>query len=206
MSHLNERTIREGCSTTATGIGQEGVALLTVMLMLLIMTVLGIASITVTGLENRMSGFVRTSEAAAAAAESCMGVSANIVQQALMPQNAAAIPAPFLSDAVPPGPVPLANATMLHDEIYGKDALGASMANNADAAAASPNVVILVNGFAVNGDIDRLYEQILPGSGTTKQIMYRINCVAVNVATGTASPLTVVYGCTFYPTGCYKKF
>jgi Tfp pilus assembly protein PilX len=34
---------------------QQGIALLTVMLMLLILTILGIASITVTSMENRMA-------------------------------------------------------------------------------------------------------------------------------------------------------
>lgn len=37
--------------------GQRGIALLTVMLMLLILSILGIASITVTSMENRMAGF-----------------------------------------------------------------------------------------------------------------------------------------------------
>jgi hypothetical protein len=186
--------------------GQEGVALLTVLFILLIMTVLGVSAITISGFENRMAGFVRTAEAAGIAAESCVGVGANVVQQQLMPQNAGAMPAVFLSNAAPPGPVPLTNATFLHDEIYGKDAAGNNMENNADVATGTPNLTLQVNGFAVNGDIDRLYTQILTGSGTTKQIMYRINCVASNVAIGTASPVTAVYACTMYPTGCYKKF
>ena len=49
--------------------GQQGIALLTVMLMLLILSILGIASITVTSMENRMAGFFRTTEAVVAAAD-----------------------------------------------------------------------------------------------------------------------------------------
>ena len=101
------------------GTGQDGVALLTVMMIMLILTVLGIAAITTTGLENRMAGFARTGEEAATAADSCLGVGANLIRQALIPINSMAIPPAFLSNAVPPGPVPLTNAVILHDEIYG---------------------------------------------------------------------------------------
>jgi Tfp pilus assembly protein PilX len=199
---------KKGNVSRNAGLDQKGVALLTVMLLLLIMTVLGIASITVTGLENRMSGFLRTGEAAAAAAESCLGVGANIIQQAWMPQNAAAIPAAFLSNAVPPGPVPVSNAVTLHDEIYGMNAAMNDMTNNTDTAATSPNLVINVGGFAVNGDIDRLYVQnTIATGGPSATVMYRINCVATNVATGNVSPSTAIYGCTKLPnaTECSKK-
>lgn len=65
--------------------GQQGIALLTVMLMLLILSILGIASITVTSMENRMAGFFRTTEAVVAAADSCEGLAANLIQQTLSP-------------------------------------------------------------------------------------------------------------------------
>jgi len=63
---------------------QCGVALLTVMIIGLIMTILGIAAITVSGLETRMSGFVRTKEVVTTAAESCEGTAVNIIQQVLL--------------------------------------------------------------------------------------------------------------------------
>ena len=65
------------------GENQRGVALLTVMIIALIMTILGIAAITVSGLETRMSGFVRTKEVVSTAAESCEGTAVNIIQQTL---------------------------------------------------------------------------------------------------------------------------
>lgn len=52
---------------------ERGIALITIMLVMVIMTVIGIAALTVTGMENRMAGFQRTGEAAATAAESCVG-------------------------------------------------------------------------------------------------------------------------------------
>ena len=195
-------------STKPMAVGQDGVALMTVMMMLLILTVLGIAALTTTGLENRMAGFTRTGEAAATAADSCMGVGANIIRQALMPGNAAAIPLPFLANAVPPGPVPVTNAVILHDEIYGRDASGVVTKNSPDTAAGVPNLVLAINGFVVNGDIDFLYNQNTVATGGSITNTYGINCVATNVAAGTSSSVTAVYACilTAGSTECSKKF
>jgi len=196
-------------STKPMAVGQDGVALMTVMMMLLILTVLGIAALTTTGLENRMAGFARTGEAAATAADSCTGVGANIIRQALMPANAVAIPLPFLANAVPPGPVPVTNAVILHDEIYGRDAAGVVTKNSPDTAAGVPNLVLLtVPGFTVNGDIDFLYNQNTVATGGSITNTYGITCVATNVAAGTSSSVTAVYACilTAGSTECSKKF
>jgi Tfp pilus assembly protein PilX len=195
-------------SSKPMGIGQDGVALLTVMMIMLILTVLGIAAITTTGLENRMAGFARTGEEAATAADSCLGVGANLIRQALIPANSVAIPAPFLSNAVPPGPVPVANAVILHDEIYGRDALGVSTKNSGDTAAGTPNLVLAVNGINVNGDIDYLYNENTTGTGGAITNTYRISCVATNVASGSTSSVTSVFACTLVTgsTECSKKF
>lgn len=183
---------------------QQGIALLTVMLLMLILTVLGIASITITAMENKMAGFLRTGEAAAAASESCIGVGVNLVRQTIASVDPTVIPAPFLSNAVPPGPVPLANAVMLHSEIYGMDTAMNDMTNNGDTATASPNLSMTVGGLSVRGDIDRLYRKNTQGVGTTGagqaySVVYRVNCVATNVATGTASSATAVYSCSILP-------
>jgi Tfp pilus assembly protein PilX len=195
-------------SSKPMGIGQDGVALLTVMMIMLILTVLGIAAITTTGLENRMAGFTRTGEEAATAADSCLGVGANLIRQALIPANSVAIPASFLSNAVPPGPVPVANAVILHDEIYGRDALGVSTKNSGDTAAGTPNLVLAVNGINVNGDIDYLYNENTTGTGGAITNTYRINCVATNVASGSSSSVTSVFACTLVTgsTECSRKF
>lgn len=188
-------------------VGQRGIALLTVMMLMLIMTVIGIAAITVTGLENRMAGFARTGESAATAADSCMGVGANIIRQALAPTNVGtgAIPLAYLSTAG--GPVPATNSVILFHEIYGKDAAEVSTKNSPDTAAGVPNLVLTVNGFTVNGDIDFLYNEPPAGTGKSWTNIYRINCVATNIATGTSSSVTAVYGCTFVGGGeCTKKF
>jgi Tfp pilus assembly protein PilX len=187
--------------------GQRGIALLTVMMLMLIMTVIGIAAITVTGLENRMAGFTRTGESAATAADSCMGVGANIIRQVLSPTNVGtgAVPLAYLSTAG--GPVPATNSVILFHEIYGKDASEVSTKNSPDTAAGVPNLVLTVNGFTVNGDIDFLYNEKTAGTGKSETNVYRINCVATNGATGTSSSVTAVYGCTFVAgSECTKKF
>jgi len=194
-------------STKPMGSGQDGIALLTVMMMMVIMTVLGVAALTTTGLENRMAGFARTGESAATAADSCMGVGANIIRQVLMPANVGtgAIPLPFLSTAG--GPVPVTNAVILYNEIYGMDAAEVSTKNSPDTTAGVPNLVLTVNGFAVTGDIDYLYNENTVGAAGFTNV-YRINCVATNVAAGTSSSVTAVYGCTILTgsTECSKKF
>jgi Tfp pilus assembly protein PilX len=195
-------------SSKPIGISQDGVALLTVMMIMLILTVLGIAAITTTGLENRMAGFARTGEEVATASDSCLGVGANLIRQALIPVNSAAIPLPFLSNAAPPGPVPLTNAVILHDEIYGRNAAGVSTKNSADTAAGTPNLVLAVNGLTVNGDIDYLYNENTTATGGAVTNVYRINCVATNVASGSSSSVTAVFACTLVAgsTECSKKF
>ena len=57
---------------------QRGVALLTVLLLMMILTVLGLMSVTVSGLENHMAGLTKSTEVAAIAAESCIGTAVNI--------------------------------------------------------------------------------------------------------------------------------
>ena len=189
---------------------QQGIALLTVLLMLLILTVLGIAAITVTSMENRMAGFFRSTEAVVAAADSCEGLAANIIQQTLAPPGV--LPASFVA---PAGPVPAANATTLYSEIYGYDLPSPPAATNtpaynyADSANTAPNFVMTnLPGFTVNGDIDLLYThgKSGQGAGTTGAVekVYRITCMANNPTTGSNSTVTSIYGCLEGET-CVKK-
>ena len=199
---MHEESVRRHLIVSAAA-DQEGIALLTVMLLLLIMTVIGIAAITVTSLENRMAGYLRTGEAAASAAESCVGTGVNIIQQTIV------------QGSLPAGPVPNVNSPTLNQEIMGQSD------NNGDVPTVAPNTVATVNTFTVRGDIDRLYvkgksgagQQMFAGyegtgagaAGGGVDVFYRINCLASNVATGTNSRLTAVYACTYNGDGCQKK-
>ena len=204
---------RSGCAKN-----EQGVAMLTVLLIMLMMTVLGISAITVTGLENRMAGFMTSMEGATAAAESCAGIGVNIIQQTIDPYGGAGtLPAAFLSNATPvAGPVPQTNATLLTQEIMG------SSDNNSDfpdGTGSAPNFDQTIGAFRVYGDIDRLYIKGSAGSGMqqfagyegtgssavgSSNIYYRIDCVARNAATGTSARVTAVYACTTTGESCQK--
>jgi Tfp pilus assembly protein PilX len=193
-------------------LGQQGMALLTVMLLMVILTMIGIGTITMTGMESRIAGNVRSSESATTAADGCVGTAVNIIQQTI---DAGTLPAAFLSNANPAGPVPQGNSATLQAEIMGQSD------NNADTPAGSPNTSAQVNNFTVNGDIDRLYA--VPKAGGSMQfaagyegsaggtagggvdIMYRVDCVATNTAVGTVSRITAVYACTVTGESCQRK-
>lgn len=187
----------------------RGIALMTVLVLMLILTVLGIAAVTVTGMENRIAGFQRTTEVAADAAESCMSTSVKIIQLAI---EQGSVPAAVVSAT---GPVPTGAETSanpsLSMEIRGE--LGAE--NHADTVGGSgamgPDYSQTINGYSVLGDIDRLYLQAKSGSGMQfaagyegvgmgsatggSEVLYRVDCRATLTATGAESRIVAVYAC-----------
>jgi Tfp pilus assembly protein PilX len=190
---------------------QSGVTLLTIMMILLIMTVLGVAAVTVTNMENTMAGAMRTVEAAADAAESCVGTGVNVIRQSILNGS---VPLALQS---PAGPVPTTNVNVLNQEIT-----SLTLLNNADVAfslvgGAVPNIVMNLGNYQVSGDIDKLYQKARSGSGQQMSagyegvgnssvdggldIYYRIDCWANNVATGNTSRITAAYDCVFSATG-----
>ena len=194
---------------------EGGVALLTVVMLMMILTVLGIAAMTVTGMENKMAGLQRTMEASAQAAESCLGTGANIIQQAFLPENASQLPAALLSTATPPGPVPSNNKTVLEGELIGNPE------NLSDTPSTSPNLQITVGPYTVRGDIDRLYVKMRAGTGQQQfggyegtgvgagsggvDTYFRISCVATDTATGGESKVSAIYACSLGGDGCQRQ-
>ena len=207
----------QGCFLSQQASDERGFALLTVMMVLLMVTVLGIAAITVTGVENNMAGLQRTMEASANAAESCLGTGANIIQQVFLPENGSQVPAALLDNSSPAGPVPNVNKTVLQNELIGNPE------NNTDVATSAPNLVMPggVGQYAVAGDIDRLYVKMRAGSGQQQFAAYdgagvgagsngvdayfRISCIATNTATGTESRVSAIYACSLTGDGCQKQ-
>ena len=187
---------------------ERGIAMMGVLLIMLMVTALGVASLTYTALENRMAGFASTTEAAATAAESCIGTGVNIILQTLEQRQ---VPGAYVgSTAVVPSNAENASSPpTLTQEIMGQ------ADNNPDVptgAGASPDIQAAVGPFAVAGDIDRLY--IKPKAGGSLQFAagyegtaqsaagggaeayYQVDCNATNVATGTASRIVAIYACT----------
>lgn len=185
---------------------QRGIALVTVMLLILSLTVIGVAAITVTGMEGRMAGFTRSGEASASAAESCLDTGMEIILATLDVAAGGNLPTAFKDDETPPGPVPAANYNTLNDELRGVDN------NNADTASTTPNIVLNLNNYATAGDIDRLYVQPKPGTSQafdepqsgSAEILYRVDCASSNAATGTSTRIVGVYACTLAGDGCQR--
>jgi Tfp pilus assembly protein PilX len=174
---------------------ERGISLITVMMVVLIMTLMGISILSVTGFERQISSAVSANEASVAAAESCVSTGAKLIQQYF--DNHVVAPA-FLNNAVPPGPVPATNLAVLNGEMM-------TDGGNADipfGAGSVPNLVMAVGGYQVFGDIDRLYVQMVFGSGgisgnstPATDTFYRITCVAQNQATGITSQVAALYVC-----------
>ena len=201
--------------------GEEGIALVTTLVILLIMTVLGMGAVAVTALENRIAGFQRTGESATSAAESCVGTSVNIIQQTLASSNLT-VPAVFVSAA---GPV-LTSAEVAVNPTLSMEISGQSD-NHTDmvtgAGVTGPDYSLQINGYSVLGDIDRLYLIGKAGSGMQfaagyegagsgtagggADIVYRIDCRATltaATAAGTESRVVAIYACTLNGQ-CQKK-
>ena len=183
---------------------QEGFALITALLVMLILTVLGVSAMTMTSMENRMAGVSKTTEAASMAVESCLGTGVNVIQQTI---DLGDVPLSALDNAVPPGPVPLARRADLTSEIMGE--LDQNNDSPTGSGGSGPDLVQTVGGFTVNGDIDRMYIKNkaggslefaagLEGKGKAAEIdvYYRITCVATMASTGTQSQVSAVYACT----------
>jgi len=190
--------------------GEEGIALVTTLVILLIMTVMGVGAVAVTALENRIAGFQRTGESATSAAESCVGTSVNIIQQTLA-TSSLTVPAAFVSAA---GPI-LTAAEVAANPSLSMEISGSSV-NDPDlvtgAGAAGPDYSLQINGYTVLGDIDFLYNVPKAGSGGEGgsgyegsgssgaaggvDMVYRVDCRATLTAVGAESRVVAVYACT----------
>ncbi len=170
----------------------EAPPFMTVMMIMLMAGTLGVSALTMTGLENSMAGAIRMVEEGTDAAESCVGMGVNVIQNSIDP---GAVPATLIA---PAGPVPAANAAILSQEIMGAPF---AMRNNPDIAVGAgnaPNLVMNVNNYVVNGDIDFLYSKQRAGSDeATKDYFYRVDCTASNAANGATSHVIAVFDCLF---------
>ncbi len=173
------------------GRDERGASFMTVMILTLMTGVLGVAALTMTGLENSMAGAVRMVEEGTHAAESCVGTAVRVINMTL---DDTAMPATLIA---PQGPVPALNAAFLSQEING------ALRNNPDVAIGAgnaPNLTMNVNNYIINGDIDFLYSKQRMGDDLTGgepafDQFYRVDCTAANAATGSASRVIVTFDC-----------
>ena len=152
------------------GFDERGTSFMAVMMVMLMAGTLGVAALTMTGLENSMAGSMRMVEEGA-------------------------VPATLIA---PAGPVPAANAAILSQEINGAPFSMRNNPDVAVGAGNAPNITMTVNNYLVNGDIDFLYSKPRAGSDQdTKDFFYRVDCVAANAATGATSRVIAVFDCLF---------
>ena len=214
---------------------QDGLAMLTVLMLTVILTVIGIAAITTTSMDIRMAGGERLRESSVNAAEACMISGVQIIQQTL--QNSA-IPSALLP---PTSSNPCIGSYNTGTGVCTAKALGTSAGQNplqaeimgqsdenADTAdpnvtTTSPNAVLTLPVFTVNIDIDRLYLRPKAGgslqfgagyegtaggaAGGGVEILYKIDCYARNTtgATRVAGRVTGVYACVATGETCQRK-
>jgi len=197
---------------------ERGMVMLTVIMLLVLLTGIGIAAMGLSAMENNMSGLQRTMESSGQAAESCLGTGANVILQVLLPESGGTVPTTLLSNNAPPGPVPSGNAAVLANEISGQPENSTDVPTG---PAAAPNLNMTVGPYQVDGDIDRLYIKLRSGSGQQQNAAYegagvgagssgsdvyfRITCIATNIASGTESRVSAIYACAFTGDGCQKQ-
>lgn len=177
---------------------ERGISFMTVMMITLMAGALGVAALTMTSLENSTAGAMRMVEEGTGAAESCVGMGIKVIQQTM---SEGPIPTTLIA---PSGPVPAGNVAFLTQEIH-------FLRNSPDVAwggGAAPNITMNVNNYVVNGDIDFQFNKYHPGGGDAMDYVYRVDCQAVNAATGTTSHVIAVYQCLRQPDGdsCTPRF
>jgi Tfp pilus assembly protein PilX len=195
---------------------QDGVAMLTVLMLTIILTVIGLAAITTTTMDIKLAAGERLRESGTSAAESCMSSGVQIIQQTLA---SAAIPAALTAGTNPTITTPLGTGVgqnPLQAEIMGQSD------GNPDSAApgGTPNATLTMTGYTVNMDIDRLYARPksggslqfaagFEGTGTAAsiEIIYRVECYAAggSGATTTAAKVSGVYACVATGESCQRK-
>ena len=191
MKFLNDPVVR----IERIGRDERGVSFMAVMMFMVMVGALGVAALTITGMENSMAGAVRMVEEGTHAAESCIGAAVRIINLTI---DDPSMTGPAAVVVAPNGPVPALNAAFLSQEING------ILRNHPDVAVGAgnaPNLIMNVNNYVINGDIDFLYSKQKMGDNLANpeelsvNQFYRVDCTAANAATGTTSRVIAVFDC-----------
>ena len=202
---------------------EDGIAMMTVLMLTVILTVIGVAAMTSTSLDVKMAGGERVRESSVNAAEACMSSGVQIIQQTLAN---GAIPATLTGAGANPSiTLPLGTApgqNPLQAEIMGQSD---GNPDSADPTVGSTrNAVLTISNYTVNMDIDRLYARPRSGSsiaygagyggtgsgaaGGGIEILYRIDCYANSTVGGLAQAaghIAGVYACVSTGESCQRK-
>jgi len=202
---------------TAAGGREDGIALITVLMLTVILTVIGIAAFTTTSLDVQMAGGEKLREVTTNAGEACLSSGVQIIQQTM--QNGV-LPTTITNPVIN-------NPSTLLSEILGSSAGNPDSADPTSATPA-PNAVLYIPTaanptYTVNMDIDYLYQtnagggnmgmnQGYEGAGqgavsSGMKNLYRIDCYAWNTSGPVLarSHVTGVYACAKTGSSCQPK-
>jgi Tfp pilus assembly protein PilX len=207
--------------------GEDGIAMLTVLMLTVILTVIGIAAVTTTTMDIWLAGGERTRETSVNVAEACLSSGVQIIQQTLLN---AAIPGVLLTagnnPSISPAPNPL-QAEIMGTNNQNADTADPSLASVSGSGYAPNAVLTMPGGYIAFMDIDRLYVQYKVGSAIQfasgyeglgagaasggVEILYRIECYAANAPTGgnqvyqVNTRISAVYSCVVSGESCQRK-
>jgi len=192
---------------------ENGIAMLTILMLTVILTVIGMAAITTTTMDLKMAGGERLREVSVNAAEACLSTGVQIIQQTLANS---AIPASILGSSNP-----AITQNPLQSEIMGVPGFEQS-GDTADfhVAGNAPNAGLTIGGSTVNIDIDRLFARPKPGGSLVfaagyegvgagaaaggVEILYRISCYSAG-GMQTMGQVVGVYACVASGESCQRK-
>ncbi len=125
--------------------GDNGYILITTLLLLLVLTVVGLAAIGTSTLENMLSGNIRLRERNIAKADGAIEISTEVIDQV---KNSAGSTDNFANIITDPD---------LPDELYNSPF-------DADNCDSSPDITFTIDTHDINVDIDRMYTKPAAGS------------------------------------------
>jgi Tfp pilus assembly protein PilX len=192
---------------------EDGIAMLTILMLTVILTVIGIAAITTTTMDLKSAGGERMRELSINTAEACLSSAVQIIQQTLT------------NSAIPTTVLAAANPTItqfpLQSEIMGVPGF-VQLNDTADSQVVgfTPNATLTIAGFGVNVDIDQLFVRPKAGGSLTfaagyegigagaasggVEVLYRINCFSAG-GVQTFGHVTGVYACVASGESCQRK-
>ena len=123
----------------------NGYVLITVLLMLLVLTIIGLAAIGTSTLENLLSGNIRLRESNLSQADGCVEISTAVIERTVREMDT------------------LGFANIINDA--GLSTELSSTKFSTDSAAASPDVICNAAPQNINVDIDKMYTHYISGTG-----------------------------------------
>ncbi|NOX19817.1 MAG: hypothetical protein GXO99_00930 [Nitrospirae bacterium] len=123
----------------------RGYILVTTLLLLVVLTVIGMAALSTSRLENILSGNIRLRSKAFTGADSATEIAIPIIHQAVRTQNITGY------------------ASIVNDNTLATE-LRTTAFDNTDSVTVNPDITVNINDIAVNIDVDKMYIKRIGGT------------------------------------------